>query len=676
MRDKFNWIHSITLILVLLFTHQYSFPFAQEPDSSKNRFNLTGANNKQARFFMAQEAVLAMFPSQKPGVPAKYDEGYKDSLFFASSLDGGVRFVTKVLRAGGLANSSQALLAKKDLSSAEELRNLLLDQSRPVLSSDKINIPTVICEVNVGTAPGEWPESAKNGKWYWNTSWYLNHPLDPSFSSVCHNLHIAIIYDKNCEKPISAGIVSRIEMGAVRDDIPSIHPIAKLFMRPPSIQIYVNGSETVDFSGSDLKCLEIFNVSSGRSQASKNIIAANLDNDIKEMVRIYADFHTGNLLNKDISRAQIMLNDFDIFLKWSATVIGSELREKVISNTIKMHKDFEFFKEDKKYQHLITAHDKYLQIMRSANESDFRVAPELNGTPDTSPEGMNTSTDNKNKASKSDMAKKVMEKIVDINVDKAVNSKNVKDWVDAKIAESIKKNPNIPASQKNILITLEQSLENESKLIVNGAVVAKSLLLGLDIFSSPSNNERALEEIRDFARKGDPYSAWKTTITKALDMASDAIPLPAKASIATSVMSSKVGERLADATVDIYVPLGNRIAWFMWENGYSPNPPRFDKNQFVNGVKRTATASSPTNGRPIPTPTVPAVPNGVPGPSEAAPTIPTKPPVVVPPNAGSAGTEIRPIPRAGIQDSFGAPFVPVVTPVPLPPPIFTKQASK
>jgi hypothetical protein len=656
------------LVSALLSAYQCPHLSAQDNTALTNPFNECGAPDQQGRYFLTRDARMAMGPLYRS---AQKDESYKETLFFGSPLDGGARFVSRVLRAGHLSNGSERVLATKTLSSAAGLRDLLseLSSSNPTPNQHG-QLPTVVHEINVGTPAHSWPDSARNGR----RSWYEPHRMGGDDTTYEIPLRVAIVYDEDCTTPISAGIVRFLDMSSVRDDAPAL---AKLFSPPPSMSIWIDGLVSIDLSARELERCDVFTLSHPKLGGSKERIASALADRIQEMVGYNGEVNTRDSTIRQIfaDRDQFeraCLGDFDYYLEWAAAAIGPELREQAIAEAIEQLQYIEerSFKEDRRYPHWATARDKYLQILRSAQSPDVAIAPEPNGTPDGDPATMEANTESQDGAARSEIAKNLVKEIVEANVEKATNSREVKNWVDARIASSIRKNPRIPESQKPILTTIEQSLEQDSKLITGGAIVGKSLLVGLDVFTKPSENEKALEEIRELARRGDPYGAWKKTITGSLDMASDA--LPGRASPVASVMSSAVGEVLADATVDIFVPLGNRIAWW---NGYSPRPPRFAKDQFANGVSRTGYFNSLNGGAsgPLPRPTVPAAPNGAPtplGPNTG--NDPGEVPAVVPPIPGPQPPARRPNADVDVPDSRPVPFVPIVTPVPTPPPLYNQ----
>lgn len=244
----------------------------------------------------------------------------------------------------------------------------------------------------------------------------------------------------------------------------------------------------------------------------------------------------------------------------------------------------------------------------------------------------------------------IAEEIASKTADAAGNEQAVKKWVNGKIHEAVMRSK-IPPEQKGIIITIEQALEKESKLIVMGGKSASVLIDLLGVW----NRHEASLEVQEAARRGDAYGAWEVSVTQLIGEIK-----------IVGIVAPYVGPIVAEATVDIYVPMGNSIAHWMWENGYSPLPPRFPKNHFDGGVPRPPRLQ----GDVVPViPTVPAVPNGLPG--ESSPDVQPKGPIVIVPPVAV------PLPSTPFGEREQAeataaaiPVVPLIIPVPLPPPRF------
>lgn len=649
---------------------------AQERNPLTTRFNECGVSDEQARYFLTHEARLAM---GSPRPSRESDSGYRETLFFAGRPESGLSFVTQVLRAGGLSNASRRVLADKSLSSAEELHSLLLKLSVPTPSPNLYGkMPIVVQEVQAGTKPSEWPDSARNGFSDWNEPY--RNGWDDSSSVYSNDLNVVVIFDEACRKPMHCGILRDVYMFQVSDHFnklpEKVRASASKSSPPISVSIWYSSIDSITLRGDELMRCAVFRLSpsyTGLSGSTKTGVAASLPATVSECAANFSVVNTRDSSSKVIfadedKRTNADLRDFDSYLSWAAAVIGPSLRGQVIDKVQQERKrDLEIFNDSPRYPHLDSAYSKYLQILQSAKSWDVVVPPEPNGIPNPASRDANGNSESGDNKVLADVAGKLTKEIVKINVDKASNMQEVKTWVDAKIAGSIAKNANIPESQKGIVATLEQSLEGESKLITRSAIFAKGLFLTLDVHGAVKR-EDTLKEIAEFARKGDVYSAWKTTLSVSLDMGSEI--LPGKAS-PLSALSPILSEVLAEATVDIYVPLGNRIAWWMWENGYSPRHPRFAKDQFDNGVTRPKSFESNLAAGPIPPPTVPAVPNGVPVPTKLNDTADVgKPPIVVPPSVGGRDINRRPDNDTESPHTFQVPFVPIVTPNPLPPRLY------
>jgi|694.fasta_scaffold12990_3 hypothetical protein len=270
--------------------------------------------------------------------------------------------------------------------------------------------------------------------------------------------------------------------------------------------------------------------------------------------------------------------------------------------------------------------------------------------------------DESNKNSQNDdLSKDMIKYVIEKTAERLKNDPKVKQWVDLRIDESVKR-LNASPNRQQIVASIEKALENDTQNIVRLGHITKSLLKGYDIIE----REKSFQKILELARRNDPCGAYRETLNT---FASDVTP-------GIGVVASPIiSEILFEATADIYLDVGNRIAHWAYENGYAKNQPRWGKDRFSNG-----SGCFPAPNIEIGPPMVPAVPNGTPVPNQNVIPFPSiKIPQIVPAkpgpiptpqnNIGSIFSGVKP-PIAKVQS---VPFVPIVTPVPLPPGPFSKK---
>ena len=259
-----------------------------------------------------------------------------------------------------------------------------------------------------------------------------------------------------------------------------------------------------------------------------------------------------------------------------------------------------------------------------------------------------------------DIIKEMKKNIINKMADQLTNKPNVKAYVDRRISEGVK---TLKASrnQQQIVAQIEQTLEMDSRNLVVTGVVIKSLLKGYDIYE----REKSSQKILELARNNDPCGAYKETLKT---VTSDVIPGVG------AILSPIVSEIIYEATSDIYLDFGNRMAHWLWENGYSESKPRWPKDRFENGagcVKSVFDPNAPTPvpSAPLPTPEPSKItaPTKVPVPPPVAPAAPLPFPGGINPVKSSSPT---PTPAGTVRT---VPFIPVITPTPLPPAPFSKK---
>lgn len=170
-----------------------------------------------------------------------------------------------------------------------------------------------------------------------------------------------------------------------------------------------------------------------------------------------------------------------------------------------------------------------------------------------------------------DIAKDVFEDVVDHLADE----ENVDRILDRSLIDAINKDPNLSEAERQKLLTIARTARKRSGLKTLITTSAKILRHAPD-FYHVYEREQIIQQIHEYNRNGDLYNAYRTTVDALLD------ELP----VDLDILEPYVSEIIVEATVDVYAQTGNRVAWYLWESGFIPHPPRYPKDHFDKGVER------------------------------------------------------------------------------------------